>query len=394
MAVNRAKQDEERAPSDKAPPLPQQQQHGGGATGERLLDIPCRVCRDRSSGKHYGVFTCDGCSGFFKRSIHKGRNYACKAQGDRRGQCPIDKTHRNQCRACRLKKCFEANMNKEAVQHERGPRKPKSTSDGNQLETSGNQSSAPSSTSDTKPPVASGETVGDPSRLSATLQQQAFQAGFIHSLLLAEHYQELSVRTDMDVLMQAGDSLHDVAARLLVSVVNWIRHVPSFRILPASDQVRLLEDAWTDLFLIGLSQWRISLDARALLRDSKDYQMASEMGKLLAVTTRMSMHELDSTEYACLKAISIFKPTCRNLIDPVMIERLQDQSQYLLSEYLRSQKPRETLRFGRLLLLLTSMRDVRCESVKRAFFRDMSADIPIDRILGDAYQGDSFMRPA
>ena len=34
----------------------------------------------------------------------------------------IDKTHRNQCRGCRLTRCLEVGMNKEAVQHERGPR--------------------------------------------------------------------------------------------------------------------------------------------------------------------------------------------------------------------------------------------------------------------------------
>lgn len=32
----------------------------GSSLGDRLLDIPCKVCGDRSSGKHYGIYSCDG----------------------------------------------------------------------------------------------------------------------------------------------------------------------------------------------------------------------------------------------------------------------------------------------------------------------------------------------
>ncbi|KRY73559.1 Lysine--tRNA ligase, partial [Trichinella pseudospiralis] len=92
-------------------------------SGRILLDIPCKVCEDHSSGKHYGIFACDGCAGFFKRSIRRNRQYVCKARGTgQEGSCTVDKTHRNQCRACRLSKCLQVGMNKEAVQHERGPR--------------------------------------------------------------------------------------------------------------------------------------------------------------------------------------------------------------------------------------------------------------------------------
>lgn len=81
--------------------------------GRILYDVPCAVCSDHSSGKHYGVFACDGCAGFFKRSVRRDRRYTCKAKNN--GGCVVDKAHRNQCRACRLEKCLKVGMNKNGI---------------------------------------------------------------------------------------------------------------------------------------------------------------------------------------------------------------------------------------------------------------------------------------
>uniref|UniRef100_A0A8B9BW32 Estrogen receptor n=2 Tax=Anser TaxID=8842 RepID=A0A8B9BW32_9AVES len=68
----------------------------------------CAVCNDYASGYHYGVWSCEGCKAFFKRSIQGHNDYMCPATN----QCTIDKNRRKSCQACRLRKCYEVGMMK------------------------------------------------------------------------------------------------------------------------------------------------------------------------------------------------------------------------------------------------------------------------------------------
>lgn len=62
-----------------------------------------------SPGKHYGVYSCEGCKGFFKRTIRKDLIYTCRDNKD----CLIDKRQRNRCQYCRYQKCLVMGMKRE-----------------------------------------------------------------------------------------------------------------------------------------------------------------------------------------------------------------------------------------------------------------------------------------
>ena len=81
----------------------------------------CVVCGDRSSGWHYNVLACEGCKGFFRRSIAKKLKYSCKFGGN----CGIDKSSRKRCQACRLRKCHFKGMKPESVEENTKPKKTK-----------------------------------------------------------------------------------------------------------------------------------------------------------------------------------------------------------------------------------------------------------------------------
>ena len=68
------------------------------------------MCGDKSSGVHYGVITCEGCKGFFRRSQSSGVvNYQCPRQKN----CVVDRVNRNRCQSCRLQKCLALGMSRD-----------------------------------------------------------------------------------------------------------------------------------------------------------------------------------------------------------------------------------------------------------------------------------------
>ncbi|KAF3833109.1 hypothetical protein F7725_026774 [Dissostichus mawsoni] len=342
--------------------------------------IECIVCGDKSSGKHYGQFTCEGCKSFFKRSVRRNLSYTCRANRN----CPVDQHHRNQCQYCRLKKCLKVGMRREAVQRGRLP-----------TQSYHGQFAL---------------TNGDP------LQCHSYLSGYISLLLRAEPYptsrfgsQCLQSNNIMGI-----ENICELAARMLFSAVT--------------DQVALLRLTWSELFVLNAAQCSMPVHVAPLLAAAGLHASPMSADRVVAFMDHIRVFQeqveklkalhVDSAEYSCIKAIVLFTTgkhsfsehnhskmqsfhlesvgiaVCLGLSDVGHVEGLQEKSQCALEEYVRSQYPNQPNRFGKLLLRLPSLRTVSSSVIEQLFFVRLVGKTPIETLIRDMLlTGSSFNWP-
>lgn len=61
------------------------------------------------------------------------------------------------------------------------------------------------------------------------------------------------------------EATYETAAKILFMSIKWARNIPSFLSLPFRDQAILLEESWSELFILSAAQWSLSLDISKFL---------------------------------------------------------------------------------------------------------------------------------
>ncbi|TKS76360.1 Estrogen receptor gamma [Collichthys lucidus] len=258
----------------------------------------CAVCHDYASGYHYGVWSCEGCKAFFKRSIQRDNEYICPATN----ACTIDKNRRKSCQACRLRKCCEVGMTKCGMRKERGnyksPQIRRMTRLALQDKSDGSRVLTGSAVVPFNAPQPSALT-------SEQLIERLMEAEPPEIYLMKDMKKPL---TEAKVMM----SLTNLADKELVHMITWAKKIPGFVELGLLDQVHLLECCWLEVLMVGLI-WR-SVDHPGKLIFSPDLSLSREEGScvqgfveifdmLLAATSRVRELKLQREEYVCLKAM-------------------------------------------------------------------------------------------
>lgn len=155
------------------------------------------------------------------------------------------------------------------------------------------------------------------------------------------------------------------------------------------------------------------------------FQIAGDLRTLNEALSRFRAIGVDPAEFACLKAIALFRsgelckwskilfyilkgwrgwgrglssdlwflPLCldtRGLKDPLQVENLQDQAQVMLCQHSRGQYPSQPARFGRLLLMMPLLRQVPAQRIELLFFQRTIGSTPMEKVLCDMYKNWNF----
>ncbi|XP_062554965.1 hormone receptor 4 isoform X2 [Armigeres subalbatus] len=285
-----------------------------GPKKELLDDMPpdedeqplvCMICEDKATGLHYGIITCEGCKGFFKRTVQNRRVYTCVADGT----CEITKAQRNRCQYCRFKKCIEQGMVLQAVREDRMPggrnsgavynlykvkykKHKKNNQKGNNHQKLGLPGDNPKSlylTSSTTPPIKS-ESISLPSHLvNGTILKTALtnpseivhlrhrldnavssskdrsisyeQAlNMIHTLIDCDAMEDIATLPHFSEFLadksEIGDKLCNIGDSIVHKLVSWTRKLPFYMDIPVEIHTKLLTDKWHEILVLTTAAYQ------------------------------------------------------------------------------------------------------------------------------------------
>lgn len=350
------------SPLLEGPPLPPAPKTRGPGAAEGR----CAVCGDNASCQHYGVRTCEGCKGFFKRTVQKNAKYICLANKD----CPVDKRRRNRCQFCRFQKCLAVGMVKEVVRTDslkgrrgRLPSKPK------------------------QPPDAS------PISLITSLVR-----AHIDSVPSATKLDYSKFQDSVPCHLEKEDSVdvqqfYDLLTGSMDVIRKWAEKIQGFSELPREDQDLLLESAFLELFILRLAYRSKPEEGKLIFCNGvvlHRLQCVRGFGEWIDAILEFShsLHRMsvDVPSFSCLAALVIITDR-HGLKEPKRVEELQNRIVGCLKDHVAAGEPGRPGCLSKLLGKLPELRTLCTQGLQRIFYLKLEDLVPpppiVDKIFMD-----------
>ncbi|GLD61194.1 retinoic acid receptor alpha-B-like protein, partial [Lates japonicus] len=268
------------------------------SSGEDLLD--------KSSGYHYGVSACEGCKGFFRRSIQKNMVYTCH----RDKVCVINKVTRNRCQSCRLQKCLDVGMSKELVRNDRTKKKKEEKRQG-----------------ETEIYVLSADT-------EQMIEQvrQAHQDTFPSLCQLGKYTTNNSSEHRVSLDVSLWDKFSELSTKCIIKTVEFAKQLPGFTALTIADQITLLKAACLDILILRIcTRYTPDQDTMTFsdgLTLNRTQMHNAGFGPLtdlvFSFANQLLPLEMDDAETGLLSAICLLCGDRQDLEEPEKVDVLQE----------------------------------------------------------------------
>ncbi|XP_042640747.1 nuclear receptor subfamily 1 group I member 3-like isoform X2 [Tyto alba] len=345
----------------------------------------CAVCGDRATGYHFHVMTCEGCKGFFRRSINKGVRFTCPFARS----CPVTKAKRRQCQACRLQKCLDMGMRKDMIMSEEALRQRRALRGQRRL-------------------AREQQELID---ILIAAHQRTFDSSFSQFM----HYWpavRLCVPSprpqsppapdapaaplqldcpDEDVLPDVFSMLPhfaDLSTFMIQQVINFAKEIPAFRSLPIDDQISLLKGATLDICQIQFNTvfnpetnaWECGQHCYTIQDGALAGFQQIYLEPLLKFHISLKKLQLHEAEYVLLQAMLLFSPDHADIAQRNVIDQFQEKVALTLKSYIDHQHPMPEGRFlyAKLLLLLTELQTLKVENTRQILhIQDLSSMTPL-----------------
>lgn len=224
----------------------------------------------------------------------------------------------------------------------------------------------------------------------------------------------------------AVDAIRESAAQLLFMNVNFLKNLTPFTQLPLSDQLQLFEDSWREFFIMGIAEHLLPINFTQLLfayeflntacHEPKSKisteTMVREIEAFQDVLNKFVQMRVDSNEYVYLRAIVLYKSDNNNndedkdrdvitstsddsdmshmngksLEESMKVKTLGGNARDALAAYEQNYYPiAHQMRYKNLLGLLPSLKLVSHFTIEELFFRRNIGHVPLLKLLVDLY---------
>ncbi|XP_014370461.1 ecdysone receptor isoform X1 [Papilio machaon] len=358
----------------------------------------CLVCGDRASGYHYNALTCEGCKGFFRRSVTKNAVYICKFGH----ACEMDMYMRRKCQECRLKKCLAVGMRPECVVPEtqcamkRKEKKAQREKDKLPVSTTTvDDHMPPIMQCDPPPPEAARileclqhdlvprflpDKLLEQNRLKNIPALTTNQQFLIARLVWYQDGYEQPSEEDLKRVTETwqhgeeDEEESDLPFRQITEmtiltvqlIVEFAKGLPGFAKISQPDQITLLKACSSEVMMLRVARRYDPETDSVLFANNKAYTrdnyrkagMAYVIEDLLHFCRCIYTMSLDNVHYALLTAIVIFSDR-PGLEQPKLVEEIQRYYLNTLKMYVVNQhsaSPRCSVIYGKILSVLSELR--------------------------------------